>query len=229
MRLLLSAITLHDGRIASSAVGRHTPPMQLRAPAIVCGSRMSGETGAVARLLTRDHGLLAGYVAGARGRVLRPVLIPGNLVEFEARWRSEAQLPALRIELLTSRGPWLGEPLPASAIGWVTALCASALAERQPFPMLYDALGGLLDAVCHAPSARGWLPGLIGFEALLLRELGYGAEAPALGAHRSGAELAGLLAGFDAQGLRLARYPLADRRTDVMGARAMLRARLAKL
>ena len=203
--------------------------MHLRAPAIVCASRAHGETGAVARLLTRDHGLLAGYVAGARGRVLRPILIPGNLVEAEARWRSEAQLPFLRIELLTSRGPWLGEPLAAAAIGWITALTASTLAERQPFPMLYDALAALLDAVCHAPSARGWLPGLTGFEALLLRELGYGAETPDLGTNRSGAKLPDLLAAFDAQGPRLARYPLADQRTDVMGARAMLRERLAKL
>ena len=199
--------------------------MHFRAPAIVCATRANGETGAVARLLTRDHGLLAGYVAGARGRVLRPVLIPGNLVEVEARWRSEAQLPFLRVELLTSRGPWLSEPLAAAAIGWITTLAASTLAERQPFPMLYDALAALLDAVCHAPSARGWLPGLIGFEALLLRELGYGAEVPQL----AGAELPAVLAAFDAQGARLARYPLADQRTDVMGARAMLRERLAKL
>ena len=203
--------------------------MQLRAPAIICASRTSGETGAVARLLTRDHGLLAGYVPGARGRVMRPVMIPGNLVEVEARWRSEAQLPFLRIELLASRGPWLGEPLAAAAIGWITALVASALAERQPFPMLYDALSALLDAVCHAPSARGWLPGLIGFEALLLRELGYGVETPDIGPDRLDADVPALLAAFDAQGARLARYPLADQRTDVMGARAMLRERLARL
>ena len=199
--------------------------MQLRASAIICATRANGETGAVARLLTREHGLLAGYVAGARGRVLRPVLIPGNLVEVEARWRSETQLPFLKVELLTSRGPWLSEPLAAAAIGWATTLAASTLAERQPFPLLYDALAALLDAVCHAPSARGWLPGLIGFEALLLRELGYGAEAPDLGA----ADWPALLAAFDAQGLRLARYPLADQRTDVMGARAMLRMRLARI
>ncbi len=199
--------------------------MQLRAPALVCAVRANGETGAVARLLTREAGLLAGYVAGARGRVLRPVLIPGNLVELQASWRSEAQLPFLKVELLASRGPWLNEPLPAAAIGWITALTASSLAERQPFPTLYDALTGLLDAVCHAPSARGWLPGLIAFEALLLRELGYGA-APAV---RGGPDLADLLGAFDAQGARLARYPLADQRTDVMGARAMLRERLAKI
>jgi len=45
----------------------------------------------------------------------------------------------------------------------------------------------------------------------------------------NGADLAAMLAAFDAQGQRLARYPLADRRTDVMGARAMLRERLGKL
>jgi DNA repair protein RecO (recombination protein O) len=199
--------------------------MELRASAIVCASRVNGETGAVVRLLTRDAGLVAGYVAGARGRVLRPVLIPGNLVEIEASSKSDSQLPFVRIELLASRGPWLGEPLAAAAIGWATVLAATTLAERQPFPMLYDALSGLLDAVCHAPSARGWLPGLIGFEALLLRELGYGAEQPDLGT----ADLPAMLAAFDAQGQRLARYPLADRRTDVMGARTMLRERLARL
>ena len=199
--------------------------MHLRASAIVCSARANGETGAVARVLTRETGMIAGYVAGARGRVLRPVLIPGNLTEIEARSKSDSQLPFLKIELLTSRGPWLGEPLAAAAIGWVTTLVASTLPERQPYPLLYDALSGLLDAVCHAPSARGWLPGLIAFEALLLRELGYGAKQPDL----ADADLAALLAAFDAQGQRLARYPLADRRTDVMGARAMLRERLGKL
>ena len=199
--------------------------MELRASAIVCSSRPNGETGAVARVLTRDAGMVAGYVAGARGRQLRPVLIPGNLVQIEARSQSDSQLPFLRLELTESRGPWLGEPLAAAAIGWATALAASTLPEQQPYPKLYDALEGLLGAVCHAPSARGWLPGMLGYEAVLLRELGYGAELPDL----AEADLAGLLAAFDAQGQRLARYPLADRRIDVMGARTMLRERLARL
>lgn len=199
--------------------------MQLSAPAIVCAVRPNGETGAVVRVLTRSAGMVAGYVAGARGRQLRPVLIPGNLVAMEARSKSDSQLPFLRVELTDSRGPWLGEPLAAAAIGWATALAASTLPEQQTYPKLYDALEGVLGAVCHAPSARGWLPGMIAYEAVLLRELGYGAQLPDL----AEADLAALLAAFDAQGRRLARYPLADRRTDVMGARTMLRERLARL
>jgi DNA repair protein RecO (recombination protein O) len=37
------------------------------------------------------------------------------------------------------------------------------------------------------------------------------------------------MAAFDASGARLERYPLADRRGDVMGARTMLRERLARI
>lgn len=198
--------------------------MHLRAQAIVCAVRPQGETAAIARLLTEAHGMVAGYVAGGRGRQLRPVLIPGNAVDMELRSKSDSQLPFARLELVQSRGPWLGEPLPVAAIGWVTALTAAALPERQPYPALFPALSALLDAVCHAPSARGWLPGLLGYELLLLRELGYGAPA-----RPDPDDPAAQLAAFDALAPRIERYPLADRRGDVMGARAMLRERLARI
>lgn len=199
--------------------------MHFRAPAIVCASRPHGETAGIVRLLTADHGLVAGYLAGARGRELRPVLVPGNLVEAELRVRSDSQLPFVRLELTQSRGPWLSEPLAAAAIQWSTALTAAALPERQPFPALFSALAGLLDAICHAPSARGWLPGLLAYEGLLLRELGYGAAT----LRSDLGDWAGTLAVFDRLGRALARYPLADRRGDVMGARTMLRERLARI
>ncbi len=102
------------------------------------------------------------------------MVIPGNVVDLQLSARSESQLPFAKVELVASRGPWLGEPLAAAAIGWVTALTATALPERQPYPALYQALGGALDAICHAPSARGWAEALVGYEVLLLRELGYG-------------------------------------------------------
>ena len=199
--------------------------MHLRAAAIVCAVRAHAEVGVILRLLTADHGLIGAYVAGGRGRHLRPVVIPGNLVEAELHARAEGRMPSARVELVASRGPWLSEPLPASAIAWVTALTASTLPERHAYPALHAALEAVLDAICQAPSARGWVPGLLGYEALLLRELGYGD-------HRGGGELASgpdLLAAFDHMGAVLGRYPLADRRGDVMGSRALLRERLARI
>ncbi|MDE2301946.1 MAG: recombination protein O N-terminal domain-containing protein [Sphingomonadales bacterium] len=197
--------------------------MQLCASAIVCAARPHGESGVVARLLTAEAGLVAGYVAGGRGRGLRPVLIPGNVVAAVLHARAEGQMPSARLELVASRGPWLAEPLAASAIGWVTALTATALPERHAYPPIHAALAGVLDAICHAPAARGWAQAIVVFEALLLRELGYGD-------HRGAADAAGAdpLAAIDRMGRILGRYPLADRRGDVMAARALLRDRLAR-
>jgi DNA repair protein RecO (recombination protein O) len=197
--------------------------MHLRAPAIVCSARAHAEVGVIVRLLTLDHGLIGAYVAGGRGRHLRPVVIPGNLVEAELHARAEGRMPSARIELVASRGPWLSEPLPASAIAWVTTLTASTLPERHAYPALHAALEAVLDAICQAPSARGWVPGLLSFEALLLRELGYGDHRGEI------TDLPNQLDAFDRMGTVLARYPLADRRGDVMGSRALLRERLARM
>jgi DNA repair protein RecO (recombination protein O) len=197
--------------------------MHLRAPAVVLAVRPHGETAVIARMLTHEHGVVAGYVAGGRGRHLRPVVIPGNLVALDLSARSESQLPFAKLELLTSRGPWLAEPLPAAAIGWASALTATALPERQPFPALYTALTGLLDAICHAPSARGWVGALATYETLLLRELGYGGD------ERPQGDVAAILAAMDKLAVSLDHYLLADRRGDVMAARARLRELLGRM
>lgn len=197
--------------------------MHLRAPAIVLSARPHGETAVVARMLTHEFGVVAGYVAGGRGRQLRPVVIPGNGIELQLSARSDSQLPFAKLELTESRGPWLGEPLAAAAIGWACALTSTALPERQPYPSLYDALGGLLTAVCHAPSARGWVGALVGYETLLLRELGYGGDRPPEG------DFASMLAAMDRLAGPLEHYLLADRRGDVMAARARLRDLLGRM
>lgn len=198
--------------------------MNLRAPAIFLSARPHGETAVIARMLTESEGLVAGYVAGGRGRQLRPVVIPGNLVEVELRSKSDSQLPFARIELIESRGPWLGEPLPAAAINWVTALTASVLPERNAYPSLYPALKAVLDAVCGAPSARGWLSGLVGYETLMLRELGYGGGPPP-----QFTDFAEAFAAFDRLFKPIENYLLAGTYGDVMSARTLLRERLAKI
>jgi DNA repair protein RecO (recombination protein O) len=150
--------------------------MRFETQAIVCALLSHGEHGAVVRLMTPDHGLQPAYVRGARGRRMRPVLIPGNLVQARLSARSDAQLAQAEIELSHSRGPLLGEPLPAAAIEWATALTATALPEAQPYPHLYQALDGLLAAIEAAPAASGWGAALVRYELLLLAELGFGLD-----------------------------------------------------
>jgi len=199
--------------------------MDFRGPAIVCSGRPHGETAVIARLLTADRGLVGAYIAGGRGRQLRPIVLPGNLVEAEVRSRSDNQLPFGRLELLQSRGPWLSEPLPAAGIAWVTALTAAALPERQPFPRLFEALDALLTAITVAPSARGWAVPMLSYEVLLLRELGYGVTV----SRPEEGDWPAIFQAFDRLGRELARYPLAERRADVMAARAMVRERWSRI
>jgi DNA repair protein RecO (recombination protein O) len=150
--------------------------VQIETEALVCAARGHGEHGTIARVLTPSDGLIAGYVRGGRGRRLRPVLIPGNLVSVQLRSRNETQLPQMALELVHSRAPILGEPLPSAAIEWVTALVTATLPERQPYPRIYEAMNGLLDAIEAAPSAIGWSAALVRFEQLLAADIGYGDE-----------------------------------------------------
>jgi DNA repair protein RecO (recombination protein O) len=126
--------------------------------------------------MTPEQGLIAAYVRGARGRRIRPVLIAGNVVQARLSARTDTQLPQATIELIHSRGSLLSEPLPAAGIEWATVLTATALPEGQPYPRLYEALEGLLDAIEAAPSASGWGAAMVKYELLLLAELGFGLD-----------------------------------------------------
>jgi DNA repair protein RecO (recombination protein O) len=193
--------------------------MHATASAIICAVRSHGETGAIVRSLTAELGMLAGYVQGARGRHLRPVLIPGNVVKGEWRVRISGQLAALTVEPEHSRSHLLGEPLATSAIEWLSALTAAALPEAHPYPRLHSALDGALTAIELAPAARGWAGAIARYETLLLAELGYAEEVEASGAP------AAIMAQNRA---RLVAHVLGDRRADVMAARERLVDRLKR-
>lgn len=150
--------------------------MHLAAPAIVLSIRHHGEHGAIVRALTPDDGVRAGYVRGGRSRAIRPILQPANAILGDWRARTADQLAALTVELVHSRAALHAAPLPAAALEWLTALTAAALPEAQPYPRLYAALAGMLDAVEAAPAARGWAGALARYELLVLAELGFGLD-----------------------------------------------------
>ncbi|HMG47584.1 MAG TPA: recombination protein O N-terminal domain-containing protein [Allosphingosinicella sp.] len=198
--------------------------MHLETQAIVVAVRAHGEHGAIVRALTPDDGVQAGYVRGGRSRRLRPVLVPGNLVQADYRARTEAQLPHLSVELAHSRAFLLSEPLASAGIEWATALTAAALPEGQAYPRLFEGLDGLLNAIEAAPSARGWAAALVRYELLVLAQLGFGLDE---------AELAALpgtiLARLKLTGRLLARDLLTDRQAEVLAARERLVERLKRM
>jgi DNA repair protein RecO (recombination protein O) len=171
------------------------------------------------RGFTADYGMIAGYVAGARGRQLRPVLIPGNVIKGEWRTRIAGQLARLTPELEHSRAHLLSEPLAIAAIDWVTALTAATLAEGIAYPRVHSAADGLLSAIELAPAARVWAGAVAQYETLLLAELGYAED------HDSDSAPVAMMAQTRK---RLVAHVLGDRRADVMAARERLVERLKR-
>ncbi|MEG3123464.1 DNA repair protein RecO [Sphingomonas sp. GB1N7] len=205
--------------------------MHLRAEALILAVRPHGENNAIVRTLTAEHGLQAGYVRGGRSRRIRPILQPANLVLGEWRARTEEQLAGLTLELIHSRAPLYGEPLPAAALEWVTALTATALPEGQPYPRLYGALDGVIGAIEAAPAARGWAVALARYELLVLAELGYGPEMDDLpDILRTGGEAGwdDILAALKVTGRALEADVLTDRRAETLAGRARLVERLKR-
>ena len=194
--------------------------MRIETSAIVVAVRAHGEHGAIVRALTPRDGVRAGYVRGGKSRRLRPVLVPGNLVPAEFRARTDEQLAYLSVEPVHSRAFLLSEPLASAGIEWATALTACALPEGQPYPRLYEGLGGLLDAIEAAPSARGWAAALVRYELLVLGELGFGLEEALPQA---------TMKGLGITGDRLARDLLVDRQAEVLAARERLVERLKRM
>jgi DNA repair protein RecO (recombination protein O) len=191
--------------------------MQLSTPAIICAMRAHGEHGAVVRALTPDHGLLAGYVRGGRSRRLRPVLVPGNLVEADFRARTAEQLPGLTVELSHSRAGLLAEPLAAAAIDWLCSFTTVALAEGQPNRRIYDALDATLAAIEYAPSARGWAASAVRYELLMMSELGYALDLSACTVTGARDDLAFVSPKSAAAVSRAAGGPYADRLLPLPG------------
>lgn len=148
----------------------------LCADAIVCSVFAHGEQNAVVRVMTEEYGLLAGYVRGGRSPRQRALLIPGNKVTASWRARVDEQLGTFILELLQSRGALaLGGRLKAAALNWVTALCASALPERVPYPNIHSSFDALL-TIIEAAEAFIWAQALVRFELTLLAELGFGLD-----------------------------------------------------
>ena len=122
--------------------------MHLRLPAILCASRVHGEHGAVLRLLTHDHGLIAAYCAGARGDGGGPLLLPGNARRLYLARSRAFRSPLVELVEIADRFC----PSPASAGSRGVCALTHRLARSHPYPALYTR-SRALDAICHAPSA----------------------------------------------------------------------------
>ena len=147
--------------------------MQWTDEGIVLGVRRHGEASVILELMTREHGRHLGLVRGGTGRLMRPVLQAGNLVNAVWRARLDQHLGLYVIEGLNLRvGSLLAQSHAVYGITHLAALCR-LLPERDPHPTIVPMVETILDHLSDAAVAGSLI---VQFELHILTELGFGLE-----------------------------------------------------
>jgi DNA repair protein RecO (recombination protein O) len=147
--------------------------MQWTDEGIVLGVRRHGEASAILELMTREHGRHLGLVRGGAGRLMRPVLQTGNLVNAVWRARLDQHLGHFAVEGLKLRvASLLSKSHAMYGVTHLAALCR-LLPERDPHPAIVPMVETILDHMDEALLASALI---VQFELHLLTELGFGLE-----------------------------------------------------
>lgn len=144
---------------------------------IVLSARRHGETSAVVRVLTAEHGVHAGLIKGGFSKRQRANIEPGNRVQAKWRGRLAEQLGSYSLETVHAHGAQLLEdPNRLAALASSVSVVEAALPEREPHQPTFEALGVLLNALendefCERVCAWGSL--YVKWEIGVLSELGF--------------------------------------------------------
>jgi DNA repair protein RecO (recombination protein O) len=138
--------------------------------ALVLGTRLHGETGAVLEVLTRQHGRHLGLIRGGKSRRMRPILQTGNSVAVEWRARLDEHLGVFTVEPVAMRAGALIESRLAVNGVQLFASLMRLLPERDPHERLFVAGEVVLDAIAD-PAVCGEL--MVRLELEVLNDLGF--------------------------------------------------------
>lgn len=145
---------------------------ELRDEGIVLGAKPYSETSAIAEVFTRLHGRVTGVIRGGVSRRIAPHLEPGTGVALVWHARSDAQMPSMTVEPLRSRAFVLSDRHALAALSSICALLQLSLPDRLEHRQLWQETDRVLDQLLRADCAAL----LLGWEMLLLQELGFGLD-----------------------------------------------------
>lgn len=140
---------------------------------IILAARAHGENGAVASVLTRDHGRHNGYVYGSKSSRMRGNLEAGTWIEIEWTSRVPDQLGQFKFEQgKNSAARIMHDPLKLAALLSACALCDRALPEREGHSGIYHGMMALIETL----QTSVWAQAYIMWELAFLKELGFGLD-----------------------------------------------------
>jgi DNA repair protein RecO (recombination protein O) len=148
--------------------------MDWDAPAIILATKPYGEGDAVATVMTEAHGLHRGLARGGASRGKAATWQPGNMVQVQWTARLSDQLGSFSGELIhAGAAQAMQEAMPLAMLSAVCAVAEGALPEREPLPRIF---AGLLRLIPRLPLGESLLTEVIGWEMVVLSDLGYGLD-----------------------------------------------------
>jgi DNA repair protein RecO (recombination protein O) len=146
--------------------------MKWQEDGVILSVRSHGERSAIVSLLTRAYGRHGG-LARLSSRD-RSSLQPGNLVQASWSARLPEHLGTFQVELIYAPAArFLSDSLRLAAMGSLLTMLDRLLAERHPYPFLYE---GTVDLLTQLMENTHWLTTYALFEIKLLENLGYGLD-----------------------------------------------------
>lgn len=140
---------------------------------IVLRAKRHGESSWILSLMTHDHGRHVGMMrVSAKNQI---ILQAGNLVQATWTARLPDHLGSWQLELISSPlARIMNNPLKLMALTALIQLLDQILAERHPYPLIYQALVVFINHIQREESI--WLRDYIVFELMILEQLGYGLD-----------------------------------------------------
>lgn len=146
---------------------------------IILSTRSLGENSRILTLLSRDHGRYAGLIKIPKSRS-RINIEAGTFVEATWNARLSEHLGQWTLETTAAMGAkLLPQPLPLTALSSACYLTDQCLAERHPYPDLYDLLKSLIEDLSEGAD---WQMTYVNYELALLKDLGFGLDLSACAA-----------------------------------------------
>lgn len=139
---------------------------------IVLNAREYGEKSHLVTIATFHHGRWNGlYKASVKTKAL---LQPGNLVQAKWSARLSQHLGQWQLEAIESPSArLLFDRLKLTVLGAALSLADHLMAERHPYPSIYEKLRILIHQLLDS---QGWYQAYIDYERQLLEDLGFGLD-----------------------------------------------------
>lgn len=147
--------------------------MQFEDEGYIVATRRYGENSLIVDVVSKNHGLLAGFVKGGGGKKNLAVYQLGNKIAFLAYARIEENMLSFRSELLAADAVnFMNSPERLAALSAFCALTMSCLPQKENLEDFYNRIDDFFKFLLQ----ENWLAYYCFFEFYLLEYLGIGLD-----------------------------------------------------